>query len=59
MINDSIPYSTGSNHMYVFINPLNTKSSGDLPSEITWEFAQREIAQAKGFSVGSTDMSKG
>ena len=45
--------------MYVFINPMNSKSSGELPLEITWEFAQREIAQAKGFSVGATDMSKG
>ncbi|KAK2181347.1 hypothetical protein NP493_403g07034 [Ridgeia piscesae] len=49
----------GSNHMYVFLNPKNVKSAeASLPSEITWEFAQKEIAQAKGFAVGSSGMTK-
>ena len=43
----------GSNHLYVFINPLNKEGSEDLPAEITWEFAQKEIAQVKGFSTST------
>ena len=55
-----VSFLVGSNHMYVFINPSNTKTSdSSLPAEITWEFAQKEIAQAKGFAVGSSGMSKG
>ena len=55
-----VAFLVGSNHMYVFINPTNTKTSDvSLPAEITWEFAQKEIAQAKGFAVGSSGMSKG
>ena len=46
--------------MYVFLNPKNVKSAeASLPPEITWEFAQKEIAQAKGFAVGSSGMTKG
>ena len=53
-------FLTGSNHMYVFLNPKNVKSAeASLPPEITWEFAQKEIAQAKGFAVGSSGMTKG
>ncbi|XP_067934246.1 kinesin-like protein KIF28 [Watersipora subatra] len=44
----------GSNHLYVFINPKNDDSADDLPKNITYEFAQKEIAQAKGFATGST-----
>ena len=44
---------SGSNHLYVFINPLNKEGSEDLPPEITWEFAQKEIAQVKGFSTST------
>lgn len=40
---------TGSNHMYVFVNP----KQGQLPADITWESAQKEIAQAKGFATES------
>ncbi|KAK2149668.1 hypothetical protein LSH36_442g01044 [Paralvinella palmiformis] len=42
----------GSNHMYLFMNPLKTETDDDLPSEITWEFAQKEIAEAKGYTTG-------
>lgn len=44
----------------MFINPLKPETPGDLPREITWEFAQKEIAQAKGFATGSgAGLSKG
>ena len=44
----------GSNHLYIFMNPKNTDTGGeDLPQEITWEFAQKEIAQVKGFATTS------
>ena len=50
---------SGSNHLYVFLNPLKDDSDG-LPDEITWEFAQKEIAQAKGFATGmAAGLSKG
>ncbi|CAG2190262.1 Kinesin-like protein KIF16B,Kinesin-like protein KIF17,Chromosome-associated kinesin KIF4,Kinesin-like protein KIN-12B,Chromosome-associated kinesin KIF4A,Kinesin-like protein KIF1A,Kinesin-II 95 kDa subunit,Kinesin-II 85 kDa subunit,Kinesin-like protein KIN-1,Kinesin-like protein CIN8,Kinesin-like protein unc-104,Kinesin-like protein KIF3A,Kinesin-like protein KIF13B,Kinesin-like protein KIF28P,Kinesin-like protein KIF1C,Chromosome-associated kinesin KIF4B,Kinesin-related protein 8,Kinesin-like protein KI len=49
----------GSNHMYVFINPMKKSEAGDdLPAEITWEFAQKEIAQVKGFATGSAGLTK-
>lgn len=38
----------------MFLNPLNEKqASEDLPSTINWEFAQKEIAKAKGYSLGN------
>jgi hypothetical protein len=44
----------GASHVYVYLNPLNeNESSPDLPSVITWEFAQKEIAKAKGYSLGN------
>ncbi|CAF4338572.1 unnamed protein product, partial [Rotaria sp. Silwood2] len=44
----------GANHVYVYLNPSNEKdASPDLPSIITWEFAQKEIAKAKGYSLGN------
>ncbi|XP_064640023.1 kinesin-like protein KIF28 isoform X2 [Lineus longissimus] len=44
----------GSNHLYVFKNPLKQDTGGaDLPAEVDYEFAQKEIAQAKGFATGS------
>lgn len=46
--------------MYVFINPMKKSEAGDdLPAEITWEFAQKEIAQVKGFATGSAGLTKG
>ncbi|XP_071088999.1 kinesin-like protein KIF28 isoform X1 [Haliotis cracherodii] len=48
----------GSNHLYVFMNPLKPETDVDLPAQITWEFAQKEIAQAKGFATGSAGMTK-
>ncbi|XP_053391432.1 kinesin-like protein KIF28, partial [Mercenaria mercenaria] len=43
----------GSNHLYVFMNPKNTETTEELPAEITWEFAQKEIAQVKGFATAT------
>ncbi|ELT99958.1 hypothetical protein CAPTEDRAFT_223727 [Capitella teleta] len=48
----------GSNHMYVFCNPTKKDSSADLPDTIDWEFAQKEIAQAKGFDTGAAGLTK-
>ncbi|XP_046580338.1 kinesin-like protein KIF28P isoform X2 [Haliotis rubra] len=48
----------GSNHLYVFMNPLKPETDVDLPAQITWEYAQKEIAQAKGFATGSAGMTK-
>ena len=46
--------------MYVFINPLKKEEGGDLPDEVTWDYAQKEIAEAKGFSTGGgAGLSKG
>ena len=44
----------GANHVYVYLNVLNeTQESNELPTVITWEFAQKEIAKAKGYSLGN------
>jgi len=42
----------GSNHMYYFVNPLNQEKSDGTPDKVDWDFAQKEIAQAKGFQTG-------
>lgn len=50
----------GSNHMYILINPNNTEKAEGTPDEVDWEFAQKEIAQAKGFATGfGSGLSKG
>lgn len=42
------------------MNPLNTETTEDLPAEISWEFAQKEIAQVKGFATTTgAGLSKG
>lgn len=46
MHNDRVRF--GSNHMYVFKNPKNTKMNQGSTETITWEFAQDELAKAKG-----------
>lgn len=38
--------------MYFFVNPLNTEMGEGAPESVDWEFANKEIAQAKGFSTG-------
>lgn len=42
----------GSNHMYFLVNPGCTEKSEGTPDSVDWEFAQKEIAQAKGFATG-------
>lgn len=41
----------GSNHLYLFINPFATDVDPNLPKDVTWEFAQKEIAKASGYSA--------
>ena len=41
--------------MYVFINP---RKQAENEPKVTWEMAQKEIAQAKGFSL-NTNLSRG
>ncbi|GFS07875.1 kinesin-like protein [Elysia marginata] len=48
----------GSNHVYVFVNPAKPQAPEGTPNEITWEFAQKEVAQAKGFSTGLAGLTK-
>ena len=46
--------------MYVYKNPQNPTVPEGTPSTIDWEFAQKELAAAKGFSsFGSSGLSKG
>ena len=50
----------GSNHMYVYYDPVNKETAEGTPVQIDWEFAQKEIAQAKGFQTGADgQLSKG
>ena len=42
----------GTNHLFVFMNPKNTNPVEGTPDEdISWEFAQGELAEAKGFGA--------
>lgn len=44
----------GANHVYVYLNAVNENHEAkELPLVITWEFAQKEIAKAKGYSLGN------
>ena len=46
--------------MYVFINPRKPESEKGTPDMVTYEFAQNELAQAKGFNtVSGTALTKG
>ena len=46
--------------MYYFVNPLNNEKSEGTPDKVDWDFAQKEIAQAKGFQTGfGAGLSKG
>ncbi|XP_021354273.1 kinesin-like protein KIF28P isoform X3 [Mizuhopecten yessoensis] len=49
----------GSNHMYVIMNPKRTDTADkNLPNVIDWEFAQKEIAEIKGFATHSLGLTK-
>jgi kinesin family member 1 len=41
--------------MYIFINPKQAKKN---EPRVTWEMAQKEIAEAKGFSTKNTELTK-
>ena len=46
--------------MYYFVHPTNKETRENTPAVVDWEFANKEICQAKGFSVGGgSGMSKG
>ena len=46
--------------MYVLMNPLKPDTAdSSLPATINWDFAQKEIAQVKGFATGSAGLTKG
>ena len=46
--------------MYFLVNPTNPEKSEGTPDNVDWEFAQKEIAQAKGFATGfGSGLSKG
>eukprot|EP00118_Oscarella_pearsei_P011068 m.71435 g.71435 ORF g.71435 m.71435 type:complete len:1006 (+) comp35741_c0_seq3:25-3042(+) len=52
----------GSNHMYVFKNPKKLSSQDPTVTEemVSWDFAQKEIAQARGFQAATgSDLSNG
>ena len=51
--NDRILF--GSSNMYVFINPSKGNSK---EKRITWEHAQKEIAEVKGYSTQNNSMTK-
>ncbi|XP_038077973.1 kinesin-like protein KIF28P isoform X3 [Patiria miniata] len=42
----------GSNHLFVFHNPLNPKAAEGTPPVVEWEFAQKELAEARGLMAG-------
>jgi kinesin family protein 1 len=44
--------------MYVFINPKVPNASDGTPDEITWDFAQGEIAKAKGYATNVEGLSR-
>ncbi|XP_033755330.1 kinesin-like protein KIF28P isoform X3 [Pecten maximus] len=49
----------GSNHMYVIMNPKMTDTADkNLPNTIDWDFAQKEIAEIKGFATHSLGLTK-
>lgn len=46
--------------MYILVYPTNLEKSEGTPDNVDWEFAQKEIAQAKGFATGfGSGLSKG
>ncbi|XP_052834331.1 kinesin-like protein KIF28P [Octopus bimaculoides] len=40
----------GSNHLYLFVNPFVVDQDPNLPKDISWEYAQKEIAMASGYA---------
>uniref|UniRef100_H2ZMC6 Kinesin-like protein n=1 Tax=Ciona savignyi TaxID=51511 RepID=H2ZMC6_CIOSA len=48
----------GSNHLYVFMNPLKPGLPEGTPETVDWDFAQKELAEQSGFSTQNSGMSK-
>jgi len=48
----------GSNHLYYFVHPTNKDMSEGSPATVDWDFAQKEIAEAKGFATAGSGLSK-
>lgn len=46
----------GSTHLYIFVNP---KEADGSEKKFTYEMAQAEIAEAKGFKLRNTSLTKG
>jgi hypothetical protein len=45
----------GTNHLFIFLNPLAPNAPEGTPDEISWEFAQGELAEAKGFGASDAN----
>nr|XP_039265473.1 kinesin-like protein KIF28P isoform X1 [Styela clava] len=54
--NDRILF--GSNHLYIFQNPLKPTSPEGTPETIDWDFAQKELAENSGFSTLQSGLTK-
>jgi hypothetical protein len=52
-------YCLGSNHFFVYVDPCEQNIDENLPEEITWDFAQKEIAQAAGYATDTAGLTKG
>lgn len=54
LLNHKDRVQIGTNHLFVFFNPKNTNLVEGTPEDdITWEFAQGELAEAKGFGAAA------
>lgn len=49
----------GSNHMFVFVNPLKPDLVEGAPERVDWDFAQKELAEQSGFATGQNGLNKG
>jgi len=48
----------GTNHLFVFRNPLKPDLPEGTPETIDWDFAQKELAEQSGFSTFAAGMTK-
>ncbi|XP_030831067.1 kinesin-like protein KIF28P isoform X3 [Strongylocentrotus purpuratus] len=48
----------GSNHLYIFKNPSKPQPGEGSPATVDWDFAQKELAQAKGFNTNTSGLNK-
>ena len=55
----SLVFFPGSNHLYVFVNPLKPDLPEGAPTEVDWEFAQKELAEQSGYATAQAGMTKG